>query len=33
VTQTLLDKHEIATADLTHLLIPHQANLRISKTW
>ena len=30
VTQTLLDKHHIATADLTYL-IPHQANLRISK--
>ena len=30
VTQTLLDKHHIATEDLTYL-IPHQANLRISK--
>jgi 3-oxoacyl-[acyl-carrier-protein] synthase-3 len=30
VTQTLLDKHHIATPDLTYL-IPHQANLRISK--
>ena len=30
VTQTLLDRHQIATADLTYL-IPHQANLRISK--
>ena len=30
VTQTLLDKHRIATPDLTYL-IPHQANLRISK--
>ena len=30
VTQTLLDKHHLAVADLTYL-IPHQANLRISK--
>jgi 3-oxoacyl-[acyl-carrier-protein] synthase-3 len=30
VTQTLLDKHQIGTAELTYL-IPHQANLRISK--
>ena len=30
VTQTLLDKHHIATPELTYL-IPHQANLRISK--
>ena len=30
VTQTLLDKHRIAAADLSYL-IPHQANLRISK--
>ena len=30
VTQTLLDQHHIATNDLTYL-IPHQANLRISK--
>ena len=30
VTQTLLDKHHIAAPDLTYL-IPHQANLRISK--
>ena len=30
VTQTLLDKHHIAVSDLTYL-IPHQANLRISK--
>ena len=30
VTQTLLDKHCIATTELTYL-IPHQANLRISK--
>jgi len=30
VTQTLLDRHHIATPDLTYL-IPHQANLRISK--
>ena len=30
VTQTLLDKHHIATEELTYL-IPHQANLRISK--
>ena len=30
VTQTLLDKNHLAVADLTYL-IPHQANLRISK--
>ncbi len=30
VTQTLLDKHHLAATDLTYL-IPHQANLRISK--
>jgi 3-oxoacyl-[acyl-carrier-protein] synthase-3 len=30
VTQTLLDKHRIAATELTYL-IPHQANLRISK--
>ncbi|MDB5236412.1 MAG: 3-oxoacyl-ACP synthase [Hymenobacter sp.] len=30
VTQQLLDKHRIATTELTYL-IPHQANLRISK--
>lgn len=30
VTQTLLDKHHLSACDLTYL-IPHQANLRISK--
>ena len=30
VTQTLLDRHHLAANDLTYL-IPHQANLRISK--
>ena len=30
VTQTLLDRHHLTTDDLTYL-IPHQANLRISK--